>query len=246
MRGDTPMVASLVIAERFGKRHADVLRAIETLKKDCSEGFGQRNFASSSYVNEQNKEQPMTLLTKDGFAMLVMGFQGQEATRWKERFIAAFNRMERHILREAKQAEQRGTLEWQSARASGKAIRHQATDTVQQFVQYAKSQGSTHANHYYSNFTRMVNTAFLGEQAARDPHFRDNLDAGQLVILAMGEHVAGLALLEAMAMGLPYKDCFQTAKARATAMATLMNGVGRFPQLAGPAANSPGQLATAV
>ena len=91
----------------------------------------------------------------------------------------------------------------------------------------------------------MVNAAFLGEQASKDPRFWDNLDAGQLMMLAMVERVAGLALQEAMGMGLPYKVCFQAAKARATAVSALMQGAGAFPMLPGPA-NSPGTLSLAV
>ncbi|MEO5363081.1 MAG: hypothetical protein H7838_05595 [Magnetococcus sp. DMHC-8] len=163
--------------------------------------------------------------------------------------MRAFTAMEERAvserLRRARQAERRARVEWQAARAQGKLVRHQATDAIQRFVQYDELQGSTHASHYYSNFTRMVNVAFLGEQAAKVPHFRDNLDAGQLMTLAMGERVAGLALLESMALGPPYKDCFQAAKARVTTMATMIGGVGMFPQLAGPA-NSQGSLRTAV
>ncbi len=41
----TPMVSSLMVAEKFGKLHKDVLRALENLKADCPEDFRQRNFA---------------------------------------------------------------------------------------------------------------------------------------------------------------------------------------------------------
>ena len=124
-------------------------------------------------------------------------------------------------------------------------MRHQVTDVVQQFVQYAESQGSTHASRCYGNFTRMVTTAFLGEQAGKDPHFRDNLDAGQLMTLAMVERVAGLTLQEAMGLGLPYKMCFQAAKARVTAVSALMQGAGAVPILPSPA-NSSSLLSLAV
>ena len=38
---------SLLIADRFDKRHADVLRAVEKL--ECSAGFAERNFALSHF-----------------------------------------------------------------------------------------------------------------------------------------------------------------------------------------------------
>jgi len=37
---------------------------------------------------------PMAVLSRDGFTFLAMGFTGKAAAAWKEKFIAAFNRME--------------------------------------------------------------------------------------------------------------------------------------------------------
>ena len=87
---------SRIVAARFGKRHDDVLRAIRGL--GCSEEFRLRNFAESDYVNEQGRQQPMYRMTRDGFALLAMGFTGREAMAWKERFIDAFNALEHHAL----------------------------------------------------------------------------------------------------------------------------------------------------
>ena len=83
---------SLIVAERFDKRHADVLRAIENL--ECSAVFSQRNFALTSRQDQQNKPQKYYQITRDGFAFLCMGFTGKDAARFKEAFITAFNRME--------------------------------------------------------------------------------------------------------------------------------------------------------
>lgn len=88
---DTPVVSSRVIAERFGKEHKNVLQAIENI--ECSDEFRRLNFQPSSYKNKQNKSQPEYLITKDGFAFLVMGFTGKEAAAFKEKYIAAFNYM---------------------------------------------------------------------------------------------------------------------------------------------------------
>jgi len=86
-----PTTDSLRIAERFGKRHDTVLRSIDNLK--CSAAFRLRNFAESSYINDQSKPQRMFTMTKDGYMFLVMGFTGEKAAIWKEAFIDAFNWM---------------------------------------------------------------------------------------------------------------------------------------------------------
>lgn len=86
------VTTSNVIAEHFGKRHTDVLRAINKL--ECSEEFSQRNFASAEYLDEQGKPRKSFEMTRDGFTFLAMGFTGKGAAQWKERYIAAFNEME--------------------------------------------------------------------------------------------------------------------------------------------------------
>lgn len=98
---DTARANSLLVAKIFGKRHADVLRSIETIlqpDEGLSEEFRQRNFALSSYRSEQNKKLPCYNLTRDGFTLLVMGFTGPKAMRFKEAYIRRFNEMEKLIL----------------------------------------------------------------------------------------------------------------------------------------------------
>lgn len=97
---DTLRVDSLFIAELFEKNHKEVLRDIRKITaptSGLSEEFRQRNFAPSSYRNQQNKKQPCYFLTRDGFTMLVMGYTGQKAMQFKELYIKRFNEMEKVI-----------------------------------------------------------------------------------------------------------------------------------------------------
>lgn len=86
-----PKTTSLAVAKKFGKRHADVLRAIKNI--DCSDEFSLRNFALSDFIDERGKVRQMATMTKDGFVFLVMGFTGKPAARFKEDYINEFNRM---------------------------------------------------------------------------------------------------------------------------------------------------------
>ena len=98
-----PITTSLAIAEHFGKRHDNVLRDIERL--ECSKEYYLLNFeeVTHKYVNGKGAVQTGKAynVTKDGFMFLAMGFTGKEAAAWKERFIAAFNAMERQLLENA-------------------------------------------------------------------------------------------------------------------------------------------------
>ena len=94
-RKDKAFCSSLQVAAEFQKRHDLVLRDVREL--DCSQGFRLRSYEESSYRNEQNKKQPMYLMTRDGFMFLVMGYRGKKAAAIKELYIQRFNDMESFI-----------------------------------------------------------------------------------------------------------------------------------------------------
>lgn len=79
------------IADVFGKSHRNITRDIKSL--DCSDEFRALNFEQSYYLSAQNKKLSCVEMTKDGFAFLCMGFTGKKAAKFKEAYIAEFNRM---------------------------------------------------------------------------------------------------------------------------------------------------------
>ncbi|EJR05096.1 rha family phage regulatory protein [Bacillus cereus MSX-A1] len=93
---------SLKVAEIFGKRHDNVVADIEKLMGYSSEEFSLLNFQDSKYINERGREYNKYNLTKDGFALLAMGFTGKKAVEFKMKYIEEFNRMEIHIKEQQK------------------------------------------------------------------------------------------------------------------------------------------------
>ena len=81
--GGEPKTTSLAVANKFGRRHSNILRAIANM--DCSKDFAKRNFELCFKINDlQNgKKQPFYNMTKDGFVFLVMGFTGKVAAEFK-------------------------------------------------------------------------------------------------------------------------------------------------------------------
>ena len=143
-KNNTAFCSSLQVAHEFGKRHTDVLRDIHNL--DCPEDFRLRNFASSSYRNEQNKKQPMYLMTRDGFMFLVMGYRGKKAAAIKVAIIQRFNEMEAFI---------RDYL--------------LTKDDFPAFTQAILDAHQEPKNYHYSNEYNMINRIVLGMDAK---HFR--------------------------------------------------------------------------
>lgn len=104
-----PVTNSLLVAKKFGKQHRDVLRAIRNLIKELNRsaqncaGLTAQNsavlqmFTESMYYDEYSREQSMFIIDRDGFSLLVMGFTGSEALKFKIDFIMAFNQMENKL-----------------------------------------------------------------------------------------------------------------------------------------------------
>ena len=84
---------SRTVAREFGKTHFNVLRDIRGLLREVPADFAKLNFEFCHEISDlQNgKPQPYYRITKDGFALLVMGFTGKKAMAIKIAFLQAFN-----------------------------------------------------------------------------------------------------------------------------------------------------------
>lgn len=143
---ETSIVTSLDIAETFGKEHKRVLQDIREL--ECSEDFGRHNFVQSSYVNCQNKKQPMYYVTRDGFTLLAMGYTGEKAMKFKEGYIRQFNAMEKLLIGKIKEREK------------GIAVRQAFTKAIQQSSENERMHG-----HAYSTYTDVIYKSIFGKNA---------------------------------------------------------------------------------
>ncbi|WP_370001301.1 phage antirepressor KilAC domain-containing protein [Paenibacillus sp. RC84] len=86
---------SLSVAKMFDRSHDNVLRDIRSL--ECSSEFSLLNFEESTYTNDRGRTYLKYIITQDGFSFLVMGYTGKEASRFKETYIAEFNRMKTQL-----------------------------------------------------------------------------------------------------------------------------------------------------
>lgn len=90
------VTSSRQVAKSFGKRHKDVLRAVENIRaQNCA--LTSVMFYEDFYTAGTGKKYPMYLMNRDGFSLLVMGFTGQKAIEWKIKYIQAFNQMEQAL-----------------------------------------------------------------------------------------------------------------------------------------------------
>lgn len=92
-----PVTDSLTVSEVFNKRHDRVLQDIRNI--GCSEEFSLHHFVESTYQNGRGRETPKVILTEQGFTLLAMGYTGQKAMEFKEKYIQAFHDMRNEIDR---------------------------------------------------------------------------------------------------------------------------------------------------
>lgn len=91
------VVSSRKVAEVYEKRHDSVLRDVRNVIDAVPEAF--HNFVESSYTNEQNRKMPEYLMDRQGFSMLVTGFNGEKAKRFTYQYTLAFERMAEQITK---------------------------------------------------------------------------------------------------------------------------------------------------
>ena len=180
------ITTSRIVAEYFHKQHKNVLRDIDNLiaqiasEQQSSKLSRPPMFQKSTYkVDESMTPYPEYLMNRDGFTLLAMGFTGKKALQFKLAYIDAFNKMEA-ILSERK------TLDWQQMRKQGKLTRKSETDVIKQLVDYAKEQGSEHAEKLYIIYSNLANKAAGIQSKTRDKaptHILYRLDYFEDIIL---------------------------------------------------------------
>lgn len=156
-KAEMTVVSSLDVAETFGKDHKNILRDIRQL--ECSDEFRRLNFEQSEYLNEQNHKQPMYYMTRDGFTILVMGYTGEKAMRFKEAYIKQFNAMEKTL---------QGKL---IEREKGIAVRQSLTKALQQSTENERMHG-----HAYSTYTNCIYKVLFGKNTKQ---LREEFGIGQ-------------------------------------------------------------------
>lgn len=198
------VVSSRIIADRFGKRHNNLLASIKELVKGLLENkqTPRDYFIRSDYQDEQNNQHyPEYLCTRDGFSLLVMGFTGQKAMEWKIKYIQAFNAMESFI-------KERQSSEWLITRKQGKLVRRNETDTIANLIEYAKSQGSRSADKMYMVYSKLVNS-LVGIEPGR----RDAIPFKTLSTITFLEDMILHTVDEEMQKNSHYKDIYKLCKA---------------------------------
>lgn len=206
-KNNKAVVSSRIVAERFEKRHDQVLRNIENLIEGLhkiEDTHAENYFIQSRYIHEQNNQRYKEyLLTRDGFSLLVMGFTGKKALDWKLKYIQAFNAMENFIREKL-------SSEWQETRIKGKLARRDETDVIMtKLIPLAISQGSKNAGKLYMTYSKLVNSCVCIPAKSRDKATKRILD-----VIYNLENLIEHVIIEEVEKGTYYKDIYQICKGK--------------------------------
>ena len=198
VEGNDIFTDSMVVADGTNNKHRSVQRIIEKHISSIEE-FGKVRFQITPSVKGQ--EQKIYQLSEQQATFLVTMLRNTEVViKFKINLVKQFYQM-RQLLME------RQSTEWQSLRQQTKDVRRLETDTIQQFVEYAKNQGSTRATHYYTNLTKLVNKA-AGIQSR---NFATGLQLNTVMFL---ERMIGEALRQGMRQEKEYRDIYDLCKSK--------------------------------
>ena len=174
------VTTSRVLADKFGKRHDNVLQKIGGLKKRSPDVFTRLKIKGSTYIDDSGKRNKEYLLNRDAFLWFAMSFTGKRADKFRADFIDAFNAMEEWIKTRLK-----NSLEYQVMSETLYEVRH--------------LHGKETKAHHYSNEARLINWALTGKFTSLD---RASLPADDLDLL-LDLQKRNSVLIGA---GMPYQD----------------------------------------
>lgn len=199
-----PITTTLMVADKFGKRHDNVLRDVKNL--DIPRKIHRLNFEEISYTDSYGRKQPYFEMTKDGFMLLVMGFHGKSAMKWKLKFISLFNKMEQKLLQIAAKQQSK----WLDARQAGILSRRKETDQIKLFNLYAEKQGCLkyYDSQHYVECTKVVyEKMFIINGPVKD--VRKRMTPIQLRNLDVAENALQHQLEVCMEKGMHYDDIYE-------------------------------------
>jgi Rha family phage regulatory protein len=176
------VVSSRDVANRFKREHKNVLKTIENI---LAANLSATKFFYKTVYKNRGKEYPEYLMNRDGFSLLVMGFNGNDALEWKIKYIQAFNKMEKQIQ------------EIINARVKSIGVRNALTNTIRD-----KIPETPNKRFAYPNYTKLIYKRLFGLTSkqlrekyglSKDGNIRDCFDKDELQDVTNAEFlVSGL------------------------------------------------------
>jgi phage regulator Rha-like protein len=206
---------SFLLAQGMDRPHDQVRKLIEKYRSDF-EDFSvlKRRKLRSTGGRAANEY----LLDEDQFMFLgTLLRNSKKVVAFKKAIVQQFKKTRKELESFQRHTEQ---PEYQITREAGKLVRRQTTDAIQEFIEYAESQGSENAGEYYRAITKMMNGLLFivnGEFKV----LRSALTIPQLMTTSSAEQIIDRGLRIGMSRKKYYKDIYQDVRAKVELFAEL-------------------------
>ena len=210
-----PLVSTLDMWRDLGVEHKALVSLVQKYESDFQ---GIRTF-SFQKLKSGGRPTPYCMLDEEQATFLITLMRNSDVVvPFKLRLTREFYKMKAELIRLASQSQ---NAQWLETRQAGKEVRMLATDSIKDFVEYAKLQGSTKAEMYYANISKMENSAlFLLEQTY--PNLRNALNINQLSTIKCADQIVIKALRDGMDSKMDYRDIYKMAKHRVESFAEVI------------------------
>lgn len=193
-----PVTTSKVIAEGSKNTHDSIQKLLSRYENDFLE-FGKLGFEIRP--SDKNQNEKVYYLNEDQSLLLITYMRNNEIVRkLKIALIKEFSAM-KNLLN------QKATEEWQLARKQGKTFQIQLNDTILDFVNYAKHQGSTSPQKYFMLFAKLSNSV-----VGIDSKGRENCNLNNQMMLGLVIQSIKQQIKFGMENNFHYKEIYQICK----------------------------------
>lgn len=128
------MTDSLTVAIFFGKSHFHVMRDIRRILKDTKDIINAPTFGLVDFIDKKGEKRNKYIFNKDATVLLIMGYTGKEAMKFKLDYINAFNAMydrlklQKTIDEELAEAVKLDEISFMSASEAAKVLKKRQVD----------------------------------------------------------------------------------------------------------------------
>lgn len=185
--------------------HYDLLKII---RDEFEEEIGTGKISVSDYKDSSGKKNTMFILTYNQAKQVLL----RESKFVRRAIIHYIEVLEQAIIDKNKS-------EWLLTRQQGKLVRREETDAIQNLIEYAKQQGSQHADNMYMSYSKLVNS-LVGIKA----NSRDKADFEILSRIRILEDMFTKIILNSIDDDIFYKEIYQKCKKQGTEFIGFVSG----------------------
>jgi Uncharacterized phage-encoded protein len=208
IKQDDVFTDTQLISEASGNEHESIVSLLKKYRSDFEESGALRFSDLKSGNSKGGRPMRVYLLNEEQATLLVTYLDNTPIVRgFKKELVHQFVAMRRLLLEQQ-------SADWQQMRITAKGNRLHTTEAIRELVEYAKAQGSKHADMLYTVYSKLIKQ--MSECTSRDFASTETLST----IICLERIITGVIWQE-MSRNTHYKAIYQRAKDELTNLVSL-------------------------